>query len=320
MSSKRVVSCANITPNYVCHLLAVARVVFDSDYADRYADSVSGDDKATLQRFRAEISFGGGSAGDLADIIVALPVIAGLSSAEAFREYFSDIEHIAMTHDIFPFIKKYRFYPEYMQPWPGIGHEDMRVMVNYCDQIAELAAVMVRNFAAYEQQVWPRERPCIAIISDNLNEYFGQREIITRWEKLTAMKYERQEFHPELCSAIKNGPNADSFSYDRVIFYHETPWNELTQLVSHEIGTHILFPLFQELQLSAQYDPEVLYHAMESLAMFYNTQILGTTELAYSLQSYSGREYVEFFSALQARNTGLDTRDLLKKGIEWVGK
>lgn len=320
MSYKKVIACTNITTNFLCHLLAVARVVFDSDYAERYVDTIPEDDKATLQQYGDLIAFGGGSSGDLADIMMGLPMMAGLSTSEAFREYFSDLDHIAVSHDIFPFMKKYRFYPEYMQPWPGIGHDEMRLIVTYRDHIAELASVVVRSFATYEQVVWPRERPCISIIAGNLNDYFGQRDVIVWWEEQTGLKYERPEFHPELCSAIKNGPNANAYAYDRVIFYHETPWDKLVELISHEIGTHVLFPVFREMQLSDKYDVEVLCHAMESLAMFYNGQLFGTTDLKYDLTECAGSEYVSFYTALHTRNTGLDARDLLKKGIEWVGK
>lgn len=318
--SKKIIARSTITPNYLYHLMAVGRIVFDSDYADRYQESVAPRDITTLQQHRELISFGAGSGGDLIDVIIGLPMVANLTSALAFTEYFQDVDRVATSHDIYPFMKKYRLYPEYMQPWFSVGHEDMRVMVQYRDEIAQLGALIARNFAAYEASVWPKEKPCLDVVAAKLIEHFADTHTIAAWEKMTGLEYERPAFYVELASAIKNGPNANSFAYDHVVFYHETPWDKLTHLVSHEIGTHLLIVIFREFQTSHDVDAAVLYHAVESLAMFYNTRILETTQLAYNLEQYGGKEYLEFYDALYQRNPLLTPREMLRKGMEWVGK
>lgn len=318
--SKQIIARSSIAPNYLYHLMAVARVVFDSDYAERYKDSVAPRDIALLQQHRELISFGAGSAGELIDVIIALPMIANLTSATAFTEYFQDVDKVAQSHDIYPFMKKYRLYPEYMQPWFSVGHEDMRVMVEHRDEIAQLGASIARNFTTYETTVWPKEKPCLDLVAAKVNEHFADKHTINAWEKVTGIEYERPAFYVELASAIKNGPNANSFAYDHVVFYHETPWDKFTHLVSHEIGTHLLVVIFREFQTAHDIDPSVLYHAMESLAMFYNMQVLETTSLSYTLEQYAGKDYIEFYDALHVRNPLLTPREMLRKGMEWVGK
>ena len=320
MCNKQVIATVSICPNYLFHLLATARVVFDSEYADIYAAFLSRHDKLLLEQYKQDLSFGGGSAGELVDAIIALPIVAGLSSREAFEEYFAALSQVAATRDMVPILDRYPVSEEQMYPWPGVGQEDVRIIVDQHIKIAALAEVVIRNFEMYTRQVWPKQQPRLEKIAVKLNHYFHQRDFVAAWEDITSLTYHRLAFFPELCSAIKNGPNANSCAYDRVIFYHETPWENLTQLISHEIGTHLLYPIFKELQTSGAYQPNVLYHAMEALAMWYNRYVTGTGTLTYDLASWSGPDYLNCYTDLRNTDPSLGARELLVRGVELVGK
>jgi hypothetical protein len=87
-ASNQVVAAVEPFPNYVFHLLAVARVGFDSDYANRYRDTVPPDDLATLQRHRHLLEWESGDTGALTPIFVFFPAYMNLERPDDCAEYY----------------------------------------------------------------------------------------------------------------------------------------------------------------------------------------------------------------------------------------
>ncbi len=70
--------------NYVFHLAAVARIGFDSEYADNYANSVSASDLDFLRAHRHLLTFGMGAGSDLVAVFLFFPAYFDLQTETQF--------------------------------------------------------------------------------------------------------------------------------------------------------------------------------------------------------------------------------------------
>ena len=118
-AKKNVKPVIEIGPNYAFHLVAVARVGFDSEYADRYLDSVLPDDIDFLRKHKDLITFGAGTDSDLVDILPGLPATFNLDSKQALEEYFSLLATGTGDGDFKPFLDRYSSSFEKLQLWIG---------------------------------------------------------------------------------------------------------------------------------------------------------------------------------------------------------
>jgi hypothetical protein len=318
--NKQVRAVVEIGPNYAFHLMAVARVGFDSEYADQYQSSVLPDDIAFMQKHKELITFAAGTGGDLVDILPGLPATFNLDSKQALEEYFSLLAAGTAKGNFKPFLDQYSSSFEKLQRWIGavIDENALKPFAAYHEIIARLGEIAVRNFDSYMHDVWKLEEPKLSEVASKIDEYLKNVNRIGRWENQTGLEFKFDLYQILLCSAIKGGPDADSLGYDRVVFYHGSPIEEMCQFISHEIGTHLLIDDFRRLAGSNRFAYADLYEAMECLAHYYNTLVLKKPNLAYAhrLSSFHPVEYAEVYRGIHDLEPHLPPFELMEKGIE----
>lgn len=317
---KQIIAVVEKCPNYIFHLLAVAKVGFYSDYADQYKDSVPPEDIAYIQKHGHLLSFGAGSSGELVAIMISFPSYINLKSTDAFEEYFSLLDSGFQTNDFQPFLGRYAPYNERLNSWFPIEEEYLRSITKYKEVIAALAKIYLRNYATYENKVWDVEKVKLKNVASKINDYFENRDIISKWESVTGKEFKFDNYYIVLCSAIKNGPDANSLGYERNVFYHDARLGYMTQFISHETGTHILIDVLKEVHNSKKFENGVLYGGYQGLAKFYNTIILRNKNLEYNMPQFYDKEYLEIYAAIYNENQNLTATNLLVKGIETFQK
>ena len=311
---KKITASIDLGPNYIYHILAVCRINFDSPYADKYADSVKPADVETMRNAAKMITFGGGQGGELIDFIV-VPMSAGLGTRDEFREYYDQLDHAIGSGEYEPFIKRYGMDAEHFEPWFAMEHEDLKNAEKHRATLQEYGRVFTDNFDRYAETIWPSMKTEMEPVKTDIEAHFADTDVIEQWEAQTRITFKRDSFHPVLCSAIANGPNANSFAYDRVVFYHHTPRPKLLDLIVHEVGTHILIEPFKAMWMPDSPHRQDLYHAYECLASFMARRILGRS-LNFDMPSYRQEHFDARITELLEANPKVPVAELLRELVE----
>ena len=312
-SGKKVKGVVEIGVNYLFHLLATARINFDSEYADKYGESVRPEDTSFLRDHREQLSFGGGSGGELIDILL-LPASFGMQSRDEFREYYSLLLRGCDRDDFAEFLNRYASPLEKLRQWAGSAdNASLREYVPFRGDIARLGEIVAGNYDAYIGEVWPQELHDLEQAAAMVTETYARFDRIGQWEDITGLTFKFDTYLILMSSAIANGPNANSLGYDRVVFYSDTPTDKMIDFISHEIGTHIFMDDIKSIRDSGKFSWQELYEGFECLAQFYNTLILGRRDLHYSV-NFHVDEHMKIYNELYRPQIAV--REMLEKGIE----
>jgi hypothetical protein len=305
-------------PNFVFHLAAVARIGFDSEYADKYVGSVGESDLGFLQRHRELLTFGMGSGSDLVTIFLFLPAYFDLQSEAHFAEYFSLLDDGCAMGTFRALFSRYGSEFERLGLWIAKAEfeKDLSGIIHHRELIRKLGEIVMRNLSAYRDSVWSVESAKMEEVSATINKHFGTLDPISAWEKVTGIDYKLDCFRATLVSAIKNGPNADSLAYDTVVFHHDRPFDYTVQLIQHEIGSHILNGTMKQVADLEKYEWKTLYAAYECLAKHYNQMLIGTEQLAYSLASLREEQFLPIYRSVHKAQPAITPRELLLRGLE----
>jgi hypothetical protein len=311
-SGKRIKAVSEVGVNYLYHLLAVARINFDSDYGEKYNVSVRPEDVAFLRDHEERLSYGKGS-GELLNILL-LPASFGLQSKGDLQEYYDLLLRGCDLNDFTEFLDRYSSPLDKFKEWVGsLDNTSLREYIPLRDDISRLRDIVVRNYDRYVGNVWPQELPDIEDVAAVVTETFAQFDRIGQWEEITGRTFKFNEYLILMCSAIKNGPNANSLAYDRVVFYSGTQMDKMVDFICHEIGTHIFMDDIKIIRDSGEFSWPDLYEGFECLAQFYNTLILGRNDLHYSV-NFHVDEYMKIYGELYHPN--ITVVEMLEKGIE----
>ncbi|MFO8060712.1 MAG: hypothetical protein R6U70_08675 [Bacillota bacterium] len=264
-------------PNYIFHLLAVARVGFAGEYAERYSDTVAQDDTGALKRLAEFLQLTPGCEGALAFLTVLLPAYLNLDSQVKITDYFSYLNDGLQSCNCFRFFNRYREGFARQRKWMyDVDHQ--WIADNHCDyaeEIAQLADIYARNYPPFEYWVWPTESRNLREVSARLNRLLADQPLIPQWQEMTGEAFEFSRFEIVLCAANEQGPPASTLGYDRTLFYYRHQEENLLECVSHEVGTHLLSAVFRKVCSGTPADCRHLCCACENLARHYNAVLLG---------------------------------------------
>ena len=292
---KPVLFTARMGPNFLWHMLAVARISYDSDYADRRSGSVTRDGLERLRAHARLLRFGLGSASPLTSFFTFLPAWLRLETKVDFARYFRSAERSLAEGTLRVFIED---FPQADWLDPFFHHfcidPDFRPDQEMRRASAALAPVYLESFDAYREAVWPEAVRAMQPRIEELSEFFEAKDYILLWEKALGIEFETPSYEIMLCYASKNGPDANSLGYGSNLFYYDRPFARTWQLVSHEIGTHLLFDLLMSNVGRRHYDQQRLGDAYEVFVMFLNRRVLGLETLAYDLGRRGNSAVLEF--------------------------
>lgn len=284
---KPVLFTARPGPNFLWHMLAVARISYDSNYADRHAGSVARAGLDVLCSHADLLRFGSGDTSALTGFFTFLPAWLRLESKGDFARYFTAADRCLREGRLGAIVEDFPD-ADWLDPWfhhftvdpGGEPDEDLR------GACAALAAVYLENVDTYLETIWPGAERAMRPRISELSAQFERTDYIFAWEKALGAEFQAPAYEITLCYASENGPDANSLGYGGNLFYYDKPFDRTWQMVSHEIGTHLLFDSMIGLLGREKYDQTKIYHAYEALAMFFNRRVLGLEALAYDL----GRE------------------------------
>jgi hypothetical protein len=237
---------------------------------------------------------------------------AGLNTRDEFREYYDRLDDVLGSGEYQPFIEYYRMDAAHFEPWFVMEPEDLKNVTKHRATLKEFGRIFADNYDRYAETIWPSEKAAMEPIKADIEAYFSNDDIIGQWEVQSGTTFKRDAFCAVLCSAIANGPNANSFAYDRVVFYHHTPRPKLLDLIVHEVGTHILIEPFKAMWTPDSPHRQNLYHAYECLASFMARRILGRP-LNFNMPSYRQEHFDARITDLLAANPEMPVTALLRE-------
>ncbi len=313
---KPVVFNSRLWPNYLWHMLAAARIGYDSDYADRFGGTVASEDLDILRNNRDDLVFGEGEGGSLSAFFGTFAGALPIETPAEIEEYFAVLARAFEVGRLGPFVEAYpesvgrdRFFRRGLVEETLSGNREQLL-----DTIGRLSEVYLRSYRTYVDQVWPEAQRFIGPRQEALGEHFRMRDYIAVWESLLGIEWDGPGYEIVLCYANKNGPDYNSLGYNANLIYFDKPFDRTWQFVSHEIGTHLLIDLYMELAESGRYDQRELYAGYECLAMFYNRRVLESSNLAYEIPQFESERRLRLFESIYHERSS--PREVLQSVLE----
>jgi len=320
---KRVLVTLDKTPNYVFHMAALAGAGFTGPYAEKYRNTISPEDLEVLVKHkdRIKFGFGDGNGGDLCGAILFEPAYLALESSREMAEYFDFLNQALETGNYQRFLDRYRYAHPDPPDWNvHVDEEWLAGLAPSHSVIRELGDVFARNFDKYDRTVYPLEAVRMTGVALKLNARFKEWDCIAKWEEVTGFTWKYPDYQIVLCSALENGPTANSIGYRKNSFYfgHDFEW--IWRFISHEVGTHIMMEFMidpaKRKSPRAEYDPYLVYRAYENLARFYNCKVLGEDNPYGMAPQYHHEEFAEIFAGIERVHAGIGPEELLVKGLK----
>ena len=318
---KEVIFESSFACNYILHIYAVAGIGFNSSYQQQYSYSVNSSDIAALKEHQSLLAFSNGRSGGFAFLCFFLPSYLELNNENEFREYYSLLTGGLRSNDYSKLFE--RFPVDTDDPFIGPNMQFFNLPDSvwdkeirpYIGQFLTVAGVFMDNIDIYEEEIWPEVKDTLGRRAKHLNKLFTGKKITASWEKLIGLKF-NERYRIFLCYSSDKGPDANSLSYDKNVFFYNSPDNRMVDFISHEVGTHLLFPYFDSLasvQKVAARNFSGYYSAVESLAMFYNTRVLGKKELAYRLPQFRDTYHDSLYTSIY--HHGISHEEMLMKAL-----
>lgn len=321
MERKRIRAVCEAGPNYIFHTLSLALSHSKTAYVKRYRDSLPKSDRALVAGLRRLLASGDGGSGDLLFPAVFFPAYLNLDSQAELDHYFQLLDKALGPGNAGPLMKYYSGPMKKITLWDerGVTPKYFSGLRKYRRELTEISGVYSRNFAAYLRDVWPAERRKIEHAARKINAHFDRNDTIAAWESLTGRHFKCGLYQIVLCSAIQNGPNANSLGYDRNVFYSGGDISKALQLISHETGTHLLIDDVMRLISSGQFQYSAVYAAYECLCKFYNSLILHRMP-SYRMTQFNESGYLPVYKKLYASFPKPDPAKMLVAAIRELQK
>jgi len=313
---KSIVFSTRFGPNFLWHILATARIGYDSEYADQYRDTIQEDDLEYLKSVRSWLAFAEGESGELVVFFNIIPSFLRIDEEIQFRKYFDSLKIAFDKKSLKPIVDAFpsanwddKFFREFLQraKIPERSNSLMDILGRFTD-------IYLRSLRPYRDIVWDGAQANMKKRRDELDDFFSREDYIAKWERFLKIPFVSNEYEFILCYSNKNGPDFNSIGYCGNLFYYDKPFSRTCQFLSHEIGTHLLIDVYLSLAQTNKYNHRQLYSAYETLAMFYNKLILGVEKLDYSLSNMEDIRHLEIYKSHYNKST--PPVELLLKGLD----
>lgn len=312
--SKCVIAKVEKGVNYFFHIQAVAKINYNSEYAERYKNNVYTDDLDYLKRNKDLFLFGDGRSFSAFTVLyLFLPSLINLNNYKKINLYFDKLCFSLKEGKADLFINEYEDTIEKVVKLHKGYEKALKdnlnlIQTNYLDKAERAADIFKRNFKSYNDGVWPEEKVKLENKAEKLNIKFNKENIIQRFEKITGKDYKSNKFKVSLCSANKNGPDANDLGYEKNIHFYDRNIDDLISFISHEIGVRILVPLKYNIDIENNY---LMYDALESIAEFYNRRVLNMN----NNKLFNNFNMIDIYENIYSKNPNISVERLFKTGI-----
>lgn len=271
---------ANKDTNYVFHMLSVAGCGYDNPYGDRYAPRYPQEELAVLKQYETLITVCGGvHCGALYGIFVCEAACAKLSA----KEYYTELIHRATADDLPPDLAEYR------------------------EAICRLAAVMVKYYDDYVENIWSIEQRKITQYIPAVQKLFEDCNFTEQAEAAVGAQLPCDYFTATLVTSVENGAEAIDISVEQDVFGIERTPVDAFYFIGHEF---IIYLLFEALKGENAFRGPDTWNITEGLAEYYLKQILGDTRFFNTHE-----KYVRFFEQANCQKN-FNAAELCRKGLE----
>lgn len=302
-------------PNYLWHLLAVGKIGYDSEYADRYGDTVIPEDLKLLKSRKSLLAFAEGEGGELAGLFSALPAWLPLEDEADLKKYFVTLPIALEQRSLQPVADAFPSADWHDRMWAQVLTRDEfpEDTLRLIPEAKQLGDIYLRNLDSYAQKVWPGAEAAMQPRIAELQQIFNDDDFIARWESYLGLEFAGDHYEFVLCYANKNGPDFNSLGYCGNLCYYDKPLTRTWQFMSHEIGTHILMDTFIKLADTGDFPHRPLYSAYECLAMFFNLKLLDVEKLDYEIPQFNSEAHLKFYSGISGE--GLAPEEMIRRAV-----
>ncbi|NOY88802.1 MAG: hypothetical protein GXO93_05355 [FCB group bacterium] len=218
---KPVIITTRFGANYLWHILAVAKISYDSEYADTYQLTINPDDLRYLQSKKSLLEFGAGEGGELSVFFTFIPAWLHLETDSQFQKYFDVLNDALRENSFSPVIDAFR-YADWSDCFMAEFIKQTQSLVehkNLIETADKLSDIYLRNMAAYRQTVWKQAQEELKQRAFELNQHFQETDYIYKWEQFLGILFAAKQYEIVLCYANKNGPDHNSLGYSGNLFY-----------------------------------------------------------------------------------------------------
>ena len=272
---------ANMDTNYVFHMLSVSKCGYDNSYGQHYAPRYPAEDLAVLKTQENLITVCGGKhRGALYGIFVREAACAKLSA----KDYYTKLIQKATNNDIPVALSK------------------------YSEIICQLAAVMIKHYDYYVENIWPVEQRKIYQYIPTVQHLFEDIAFTEKAEAAVGNQLPHDFFTATLVTSIENGAEAIDISDEQDVFGIERTAIDAFYFIGHE---YIIYLLFNALKDETAFRGLNTWNITEGLAEYYLKRTLGDTRFFNTLE-----RYVLFFEQTNFQKQ-LDAVALYRKALEF---
>lgn len=270
-------------PNYVGHLLGVAQIGYHSSYGDKHKESILPEDLKYLKAHGDLLQWSDGDEGILSYFFLTFPGYVNPASKTQLAEYLTDLNSAVANKSFENFKEKYKYYISELELWTGFNENTL--IFDYSEEIQMISKIMMNNYDAFRNLVWPEYYEKMEKLATALNEKFDEWNLIRRWEKLTDMKFEAPYYRIILSLGMENGPTGKALGYNKDWYYYGADPKILIRSVCHEAGLRILSSLCSDKYNN--YHPNLCFEVYKSLSQYLTDQIMADLGLQNKIKQYS---------------------------------
>jgi len=262
-------------------MLSISKCGYDNAYGDQYATLYPQEDLAVLKAHEQLITVCGGQhCGALYGIFVCEAACAETSAKDYYTELMRRVDGNALPPALSP----------------------------YREVIRKLAAVMIKHYDHYVENIWSAERDKIAQYIPAVKALFENSRFTEKAEAAVGNTLPRRLFTATLVTSVENGAEAIDISDEQDVFGIERSPLDAFYFIGHE---YIIYLLFEALKEENAFKELHTWNLTEGLAEYYLKQILGDTRFFKAHE-----KYVLFFEQINPQNQ-FDAAALYRKGFKF---
>lgn len=317
---KKVFCSDMIFPSYIGHLIGLSEIYADTEYIEKYSKYVEDSDVSWLNRNKELFQWGNGLAGPLFGYSILISGYVNLTDKIEIKKYYESLLLLGDTGDASHLIKVFPVLVDYQRNWGKLDHpQAIEMLCYYKSEISEFMNILLRNWNQFQQNVWPLERNRIQQVAEAINHNLASFDLIEKWELATELEFKCNQYEFVLSSGMRKAPRFNSLGYDKNWVYFETPL--LFESIIHEIGTHLLRPIKQNIK--GNFDYLQVYNSFETLCCVLTEKIFKDLNLRGSIlkdsKVFDPKAY-DFYTKQIGSLPVLNLSELLLESLNLSGK
>ena len=317
---KKVFCSDKVFPSYLGNMIGLSEICSDDEYIEKYSKYVEDSDITWLNHNKELFQWGNGLAGPLFGYCLLISGYVNPSDTTEIKKYYESLLLLGENGDASHLITAFPGLNSYQRNWGKLDHpQAIEMLQHYKSQITEFMTILLRNWNQFQQNVWPLERNRIQQAAEVINGRLASFDLIEKWEWATGLEFQCNQYEFVLSSGMRKAPRFNSLGYDKNWVYFGTPL--LFESIIHEIGTHLLRPIKQNIK--GDFDYLQVYNSFETLCCVLTEKIFMDLDLKGSIlkdsKVFDSKAY-EFYTKQIGILPVLNLSELLLESLDSQGR